>query len=303
MLWGSSFLATWRDQAEIVHVQGADAPVANVVTAQCCNAVIRHVVDGGGGLTRKFNYWLGDVAEHYCFAKSSTRLVIAVSHKVKRDIEENYGVESARIVVVPHGADADIFHPRNAARFRGPVREQLGLGTDDFVILFVGGDYRLKGLVTLLEALEMSRLAIKVIALGVSPDPALEALVSQKGLQSQVRFMGPIPDPVPYFSAADCFVLPTRYDTFSMATMEAMATGLPVVVSSAAGVAEYLETGRDCLILEDPRDAKTLATYLARLTSDKALRDTMGKEARKTAEGFSWDKVAEQTFAAYQRIL
>jgi len=182
-------------------------------------------------------------------SKASTRRIIAVSQQVKREIEGAYGVEPQRIVVIPNGVDAEMFHPRHRAGFRAPVRERLGVTPDQFLVLFVGGDYRLKGLAALLEAARRVARALRVLAVGVRPDAALVQLVREKDLQQMVMFSGHTTDVASLYAAADCFALPTRYDTFSLATLEAMASGLPVIVSRAAGVSELLSPGRDSLIL------------------------------------------------------
>jgi UDP-glucose:(heptosyl)LPS alpha-1,3-glucosyltransferase len=302
-MWAASVVAARRQPADIVHIQGADAPVGNVVTAHCCNAVMRAAAGDGARLHRRVNYAIGVRAERYCMSKASTRRIIAVSQQVKGEIEGAYGVAPQRIVVIPNGVDAEAFHPRHRAGFRMPVRERFGVTPDQFLVLFVGGDYRLKGLAALLEAARRVAGAIRVIAVGVRPDAALVQLVREKDLQQVVTFTGYTTDVASFYAAADCFALPSRYDTFSLATLEAMASGLPVIVSRAAGVSELLSPGRDCLMLENPNDVDALAQGLERLTQDQVLRSRLGVEARKTAELCSWDDVATRTFGVYREAL
>jgi len=301
-LWAVS-MAVPKSRFDIIHIQGADAPVGNVVTAHCCNAAMQISAVGRESLTRKLNYALGSRAERYCFAKPSTRMVIAVSEKVKVEIQSYYDVDPERIVIIPQGVDADTFTPAARIRSHSAVRERLGFGTDDFVVTFVGGDYRLKGLVTLLKAVSRARREPRVIAVGVTQDAALDALIVQGGLKERVKFIGWTSDPSPFYAAADCFVLPTRYDTFSLATLEAMASGLPVIVSSAAGVSEHLTDGLDAIVLQDPGDVESLVRQLDLLTSNEALRNTLGDRARQTAERFSWEKVAERTLEVYRQVV
>jgi len=302
-MWTASVVASRRRPADIVHIQGADAPVGNVVTAHCCNSVMRTAVGDGARLHRKVNYAIGVRAERYCMSKASTRCIIAVSQRVKGEIEGAYGVAPQRIVVIPNGVDAEAFHPRHRAGSRAPVRERLGVTPDQFLVLFVGGDYRLKGLAALLEAARRIPGAMRVLAVGVRPDALLLQLVRENGLQQMVTFVGNTTDVASLYAAADCFALPARYDTFSLATLEAMASGLPVIVSRAAGVSELLSPGRDCLMLEDPNDVDALAQGLERLIQDHALGSAMGVEARKTAERCSWDDVATRTVAVYREAL
>jgi UDP-glucose:(heptosyl)LPS alpha-1,3-glucosyltransferase len=184
-----------------------------------------------------------------------------------------------------------------------PVRDRLGLGRSEFVALFVGADYYRKGLIPLLQAAQRVGAALRILAVGVKLDPTLARIIERNGLAHLVRFVGHCTDIAPYYAAADCFVLPTRYEPFSLATLEAMAAGLPVVISRVAGVSELLKADRDCLILQDAEDVDVLADRLGRLARDEALRASLGAEARKTAERNSWDEVANRTLAVYRDAL
>lgn len=301
-LWGASLLARRRTIGEIVHVNGADAPVGNVVTAQCCNAAMQ-TAGHSPGIYRRFNFAMGVLAEKYCMSKPTTQRVIAISRKVEGEIEREYGVQPHKVVVIYHGVDLDTFNPQNRLRFRSSIRNQLGVGKDQFLVVFVGGDYRLKGLKPLLKAAARVVGKIRVIPLGVEPDSALRRFVNENNYHQLVTFVGNTSKISEYYAAADCFVLPTLYDTFSMATLEAMAAGLPVIVSREAGVTELVTPDRDCLVLEDPHDVDILTHELNRLFHDSELRLRLGQEARATAEKYSWDKVAERTFQVYQEAL
>jgi UDP-glucose:(heptosyl)LPS alpha-1,3-glucosyltransferase len=283
---------------DIIHVQGADAPIGDVVTAHCCNAAMRMAAGDGISLTRNLNYAIGVAAERHCLTKRATRSVIAVSEKVKTDIQRHYGLDEKKIRVIPLGVDAEAFHPRNRSAWRRVTRERLGLALGDLVVAFVGRDYRLKGLATLLKAVSLADAGIQVLAIAVAPNPELTAIAA-----GRVTFVDSAPHVAPYFAAADCFALPTRYDTFSLATLEAMASGLPAIVSRAAGVSEHLRDGVDALVLEDPADTMTLAAHLRRLADDRAFRAQIGSAGRETAERFSWEWVTDQTVDVYRQAL
>lgn len=302
-LWTASVLATRRWPSDIVHIQGADAPVGNVITAHCCNAAMRTAASHGARLRRRLNYAIGAIVEKYCMSNPSARRIIAVSHKVKSDLDREYNIDPRRMLVIPHGVDGQIFNPNLRAQCRDSVRTRLSIALDAFVVIFVGGDYRLKGLVPLIEASRRLGGMVKVLAVGVQPDAALLHVIEREGLDKVVTFVGKTPEVAPLYAAADCFALPTRYDTFSLATLEAMASGLPVVVSRAAGVSELLSPDRDSLILENPDDVDTLTEHLVRLVRDKNLRASLGAQARITAERYSWDEVAIRTLAVYREAL
>jgi len=301
-LWATSLVAARRWPADITHNQGADAPVGDIVTAQFCNQTIRKM-SAPSGFYRRLNYALGAAVEKYCMTKRSTRKVIAVSGRVKSEIENEYGVSPSKVVVIHHGVDLEAFNPELRNHSRASVRDRLGLGRTDFVVLFVGGDYRRKGLMTLLRALRHTSRPIKALAVEVVPDRALSDFVANCRLSGAVRFVGKSKEIATLYAAADCFVLPTHYDTFSMATLEAMACGLPVIVSRAAGISELLGNGRDALLLEDSQDHLALAEHLERLVSDRNVREALGAGGRKTAEHHSWNEVAKKTLSVYEEAL
>src|SRR5437870_10239765 len=107
-LWSAAAVLPRKSRFDIVHVQGADAPVGDVVTAHCCNAAMRNVAGSGATVKRSLNYAIGAAAERYCLTRRGTRRVIAVSGRVKDDIERHYGVDAAKITVIPPGVDAEV---------------------------------------------------------------------------------------------------------------------------------------------------------------------------------------------------
>src|SRR5262245_40309984 len=187
-LWVTSTMVRGRHTGEVIHIQGADAPVGNIITAHCCNAAMRAAAGQGARLQRKMNYAIGAVVERFCMSRSSTQRIIAVSHKVKGEIEREYAIKPERITVIPLGVDMETFHPNNRHHWRKQVRNEFGVGKSEFVVLFVGGDYRLKGLVPLLEAVRRLETKIRVLAVGTWPDSAFLDLLQRKGLRQFVTF-------------------------------------------------------------------------------------------------------------------
>ena len=300
--WAAAALAMRGGRFDVVHVQGADAPIGHVVTAHCCNAAMRAAVAGDGqGLSRRLNYALGLAVERYSFTRPSRR-VIAVSRKVEREIVAHYGVAAGRVEVIPHGVDAEQFEPGRRRALREASRKRLGLGPGEMAVLFVGADYRLKGLLPLVQASRRLRPAPRILAVGVAPDRRLTAWLAREGAGATVTLVGPTRDMAGMYAAADVFALPTAYDTFSLVTLEAMACGLPVLVSNHAGASELLAHEHDALVLDDPRDVDELAAHLERLVGDAGLRERLGRAARATAEHHSWARVAERTLDVYRGV-
>lgn len=182
------------------------------------------------------------------------------------------------------------------------ARLQLGLPTEGRCLLLVGNDYRKKGLGTLLRVLR-GLPADVVLAVVGNPGqiPVFERQAQAEGVAGRVFFLGSLQDVAPAYRAADCLVHPTLEDTFAMVVLEAMAHGLPVVVSSAAycGISSLLSHGADALLLDDPQDAAKLAGTLKQVLGDEALRQQLGSQARAFASRYQWPAIAHQQEAVY----
>ena len=216
-------------------------------------------------------------------------------------VVQHYAVDPARTTVIPLGVDVAAFHPRTRAH--RDARRELGASASEFVIVYVGGDYLLKGLLPLARAVRALPFPARLFAVGVRPDRVLEGVLARDGLSEKVVLVGRTPDVTRYYGVADAFVLPTLYDTFSMATAEAMASGVPVVVSREAGISEWLTDDVDAVLLRDPRDATELAGAITRLEADRALRSRLAENGRRTAEGFAWEHVTERTLSVYRHVV
>ncbi|MDP2451577.1 MAG: glycosyltransferase family 4 protein [Polaromonas sp.] len=188
------------------------------------------------------------------------------------------------------------------AQEQGAARVQLGLPPRGRCLLLVGNDYRKKGLGTLLRVLR-DLPADVVLAVVGNPGqiPVFERQAQAEGVAGRVFFLGSLQDVAPAYRAADCLVHPTLEDTFAMVVLEAMAHGLPVVVSSAAycGISSLLSHGAEALLLDDPQDAAKLAGTLKQVLGDEALRQQLGNQARAFASRYQWPAIARQQEAVY----
>jgi UDP-glucose:(heptosyl)LPS alpha-1,3-glucosyltransferase len=179
---------------------------------------------------------------------ASARLVIANSKMVAEEIAHWHSFPASRIRVVPNGIGEAI--PRIS---RAEARRRLKIPDNAFCALFVGTGWERKGLRFAIEAVEM-----------IGRDALL--LVAGRGNTKQFRspqakFLGVVQDLPALYTAADVFTLPTIYDPFSNACLEAVAAGLPVVTTSANGFSEIVTPGVHGHIV-DPGDVRGLAAAL-----------------------------------------
>jgi UDP-glucose:(heptosyl)LPS alpha-1,3-glucosyltransferase len=216
------------------------------------------------------------------------RMYVAVSSRVTAELQRFYGVPSSRIRVIPNGIDLKRFSPDPG---RGEaIRREFGIPADARVLLFVGHEFDRKGLAHAIGALE--RLGDKVWLMAVGSDNPAPYRKLAPTAQDRLVFTGPRSDLPALYSAADAFVLPTSYETFSLVCMEAMACALPVFATAVGGIEEYLKDGVNGFRIT--MDADDIAAKIAVAFNDPALMRRMRDGARATAEAYGWDRVGAQ---------
>jgi UDP-glucose:(heptosyl)LPS alpha-1,3-glucosyltransferase len=232
-------------------------------------------------------------------------LVLTNSRLAREGILKYYPYPAERIVVAHNGVDPERFRPTEDLPSRDAVRGRLGVGPGDLLLLFVGSGFARKGLGRLLQAVALAggrgRQPRLVVVGGGSPEP-WQRQAERLGVAGALRFLGAVPDPETYYRAADVFALPTHYDPFANATLEAMASGLPVITTRLNGVAEIIRPGVDGLLVDRPDEVEELAKALLLLT-DQTTREVIGRAARATALRYPWDGPVGASLAAYRRVM
>jgi len=284
---------------DIVHIQGFCGPRGNVVTTHMCNEAWRRSIqrlDGGVSLRELITCVITSALERRLYGRAHNCQVIAISHRVARDVAGLYGCR-APMRTIYHGVDLDVFSPQTRRRYRCEVRQKLGIAEDETAFLFVGN--LRKGARQCIQAL--ARLKIGTL-LVVSPshNDALREIAERSNCGNRVKWLGFAQQVERYYAAADALLLPTPHDAFGLVVTEAMACGLPVIVSREAGASELIHHGVNGLLLGDLNDESLLAELMQSLQQDPTRAARLGCEARKTMEAFPWDAVAEQTMQVYR---
>jgi UDP-glucose:(heptosyl)LPS alpha-1,3-glucosyltransferase len=232
-----------------------------------------------------------------------TPLIVVNSGLVKRQIQHYYGTPDEKIAVAYNGVDLDVYSPENRAKYGSDLRKAYGISDSDKVMLFVGSGFGRKGVGTLIKALPavIGNIPEKVTALivGKGDGGYYRRLAQRLGVPDNVVFAGPQSGVARYYAAADIFVLPTIYDPFSNACLEAMASGLPVITTRNNGVAEIIENGREGFVTESVADPAGLSEKIIRLLPVAAL---MGARARVRAEEFAIKAAAERFTGLIKKI-
>ena len=311
-LWAQFYAKTSRmirlEDFDIVHTIGGITARQNIVTAQYCQYAwgdaIRREPGARGGVTayHQFMWRLNGYYEKKAIISPDTLGISANSERTQADLIQFYGADPAKIAVIYNGVDTERFTPDNR-RFRASVRQRHGIADDALVVLFVG-EYRRKGLATIIDALgKLADPRLHLLAVGRGDAGHYTQLAAAAGIAGRATFAPPARDIEQVFGAADIFAFPTYYEPFGMVVTEAMASGLPAITSRRAGASELIEDGRSGLLLEQPGDAQELAQKISLLVSDSALRQEMSRNARPAASQYDWDDVAEDTLKLYQKSL
>ena len=240
-------------------------------------------------------------AEQRMFEHPRLRAVICNSRMVREEVLRTFRVAPDKLHVIYNGVDLDHFHPREAERLRGAARAELGASPREVLFLFVGSGFSRKGLGAAIAALAAAAApGFRLVVAGRDREQARFAEQAARA-GAQVRFLGGREDVRPLYAAADCFILPTRYDPFPNTVLEALAMGLPAIVSSRCGAAEVVEQGSNGWICQ-PDDVAGLAAAMR--AAGAALHDPTGlqRAARATAERFGIDAMARQLTELYAKL-
>jgi len=226
----------------------------------------------------------------------AARAVIANSTQTRLDLIER-GVAADKITVMAFGVDAAKFHPPSEPE-RAEARARFGLGSDEFVVCFVGAHGPRKGLPLALDALGDARPGERLLVAGEHRSGVWAADARARGLP--VVMPGKLEDVRDAYWASDVLVYPSHYDAFGMVVLEAMATGLPVVVSSAAASHEIV---RDAGIVLDPPTPRAIRDALDVLRDDPERRRAASARARAIAADRTWDIAGATLLDVYERVV
>ena len=234
------------------------------------------------------------------YALRPGRLVVVTSGSLKAVMKQSYPASGPMLRLITPGITLPEA-PMTPAR-RHDARIRLGLPPDGRCLLFVANDYRKKGLDALLVALaRLPADVVLAVAGNAAHIPVFRSQAARLGLADRVFFLGAVKDIGMAYQAADCLVHPTLEDTFAMAVLEAMAHGLPVIVSGPAycGISGLLRPGVDAVLLDDPRDAGGLAAAIAQVLDRPGFAARLGAEATSFAKRYQWRELALEQESLY----
>jgi UDP-glucose:(heptosyl)LPS alpha-1,3-glucosyltransferase len=253
-------------------------------------------------LHRKFYYSLIAFLESRIYTRKDLSIIL-IARRTREELAQSYGRQE-EFPVIYVGLDHDLFNPTRRRALRGEARKNLGIAGDRFVLLLIGNDWRNKGVGVIFDAMEkLGDLPVDLLLVGREDAAGYRDLAQKHGLANRVVFCSPRGNVEFFYAAADAYVGPSLEDTFAQPPAEAMACGLPVVVSSANGTCEIINDGVDGLILQHPTDSNALASMIRSLCEDAELRSRLGANAAETARRYTWERNGRELAAVFQEIL
>lgn len=214
---------------------------------------------------------------------------IAVPSKFVYDSFIEQGCDGHKLFLIPFGVDIDKFKPRDKQ-------------DDVFRVLFVGEIGLRKGVQYLLETWSQLKLrnAELVLVGGLTGD--IQKIVKKYQQKINCVITGHLADPTPFFSNASVFAFPSVEDGFALVVLEAMASGVPVIVSENTGAKDVVTNGEDGFVIPI-RDAESLAEKILYFYDNKNVTDEMGRIARQKAESCTWQHYRDLLIRVYEYII
>ena len=245
----------------------------------------------------------------------SVSRVVASTPRDKQQMVELYGAPAERIAVIPPGVDTALFHPVPNAR----AREWIG-AYDEKTVLFVGRIDPVKGIDTWFRAMRLvveadpslrTRMCVCLIGGDMDDDAdpdseltRLEELKEELGIGDVVTFLGSrAQTSLPfYYSAADAVVMPSRYESFGLVALEAMACGTPVVASDVGGLSFIVRAGETGFLVPEG-DEEAFAACISKILRHPELRDQLGARGVEVAQDYAWPVIAGKIAELYREVL
>lgn len=263
-----------RQNVSLIHAHEFRANAFGALVAKLCGIPLVGTVHGK-------NYYPDHAKRRvaYRWASRATHMV-AVSHDLQRFLEERIGIPHDRITVIHNGVD---MVPKTSSDQVRQLRSEFGIGEDEFVLGIVGSLYPVKGHAYLFKALRTvlsQHPGVKLLVIGQGElEQTLKQQVADLRIEKAVSFLGLRNDVPRLLPALDLFVLPSLSEGLSIALLEAMSTGVPVLASKVGGNPEIVIDGETGYLVP-PEQSEELAVHIMKLLRNQDLTRSLGDRGR-----------------------
>jgi len=292
----------WRWRRGVVQATGAIvANKVDVIAVHYCHQVGVVTPSRSTPLFRAHVRAMGllsRLGERACFHRNRAARFLCVSEGVADEIREHYPELSEQVLTIHNGVDTETFAPARHIAQAQALRAQAAIGEGRLVAAFVGSEWQRKGLAAAIEALAQAPEWDLLVA-GAGDQAHYQQLADSLGVGGAVHWLGVVREVQTVYAMADAFVLPSSYETFSLVTFEAAASGLAILACPVNGVRELIKDARNGFLIDE--QPSTIAERLHRLT-DPALRRQLGDAARRSALEYSWERMVSKHEDLYATV-
>ena len=232
---------------------------------------------------------------------------IAVSSLTKDIFLQEYKINPDKVAVINPGVDLNDYAQQNKDSVRNTIRRELRINIADTVILFVSMNFEIKGLDEILFSLAKLKAQnhkFKLIVAGKGNIKKYTKMAQEAQIISDVIFTGPVNKEkvISMYLASDLYIMLSKFDTFGNVVLEAMAAGLPIIISNNVGAKDLVQENKNGFIVSNTSDTDYIAAKIA-LLLDENIRKQMAEAAFQTAKQNTWDDVTKKYSAIYENIL
>ncbi|MGD0021060.1 MAG: glycosyltransferase family 4 protein [Smithellaceae bacterium] len=232
---------------------------------------------------------------------------IAVSNLTKDIFLKEYKVDPEKVAVINPGVDLNEYAAEDKELCRREIRKEYRVSPDELVILFASMNFEIKGLDAVMLALARLKTRggkFKLIIAGKGNIRKYSQMARKTQIADSVVFTGTLNKEklIKLYLAGDMYIMLSKFDTFGMVVLEALAAGLPVIISGNVGARDLVREGENGFVINDTSDADYVATKIEALL-DENIRRAMVQAAYHTAEQNSWDMVTEKYQEIYSSLL
>jgi len=239
--------------------------------------------------------------------ESGCKKFVAVSELTRQIFLREYPVDPNRVSVIHPGVHLPDHSRNNPSDRRAAVRRELGIGPEEPVLVFASMNFEIKGLDDILLSLSRLRRSggrCRLIIAGKGDTKKYEKMAAETGMTDDVIFTGVVGRERmnDLYRAGDLYVMLSKFDTFGMVVLEAMAAGLPVIVSDNVGAKDLVEEGQNGFIVTDTTNHDQIAAKISSLLASDS-RKRMSEAAYQTATQNTWHRVVDQYAELYDKVL
>ena len=232
---------------------------------------------------------------------------IAVSNLTRDIFLREYNMDPQRVIVIHPGVDLNDYATADKRLIRADIRKEYGFSSEEPIILFASMNFEIKGLDAImlsLNQLKAKKRSFKLLVVGKGDIKKYTQMAREASIADDVVFTGPLSKEklIQLYLAGDMYVMLSKFDTFGMVVLEAMAAALPVIISGNVGAKDLVREDKNGFIVSDTSDTDYIAAKIA-LLLDENIRRPLAAAAYQTATQNTWDRVTAKYQDIYADIL